>query len=311
MTKPTIINIMGPTASGKTDLAISLSQHHGCEIISVDSAMVYRDMTIGTAKPSAEELQRAPHRLIDFVDPSEPYSAGRFYDDALREIDDILAANRTPLLVGGTMMYFNALQFGLAKLPEANQAIRDNINQQAQEKGWQAMHAELAKVDPDAANRIHPNDSQRIQRALEVYHTSGEALSALQAKTTKPLAAYRSINIALCPLERSVLHERIAQRFDAMLDAGLIDEVKALRERDNLNLKLPSMRSVGYFEVWRYLDGDISFDEMREQAIAATRQLAKRQLTWLRRYPNVTWFDSLSSNLIEQVVEFLKEEKAI
>lgn len=306
MTKPSIICLLGPTASGKTPLAVKLVQHFPCEIISVDSAMVYRDMNIGTAKPDKETLQIAPHRLIDILDPAQAYSAGRFCVDAVREIEDILSRGKIPLLVGGTMMYFRALQQGLATLPKADLSLRAELNSRGEKEGWQALHALLAEVDAEAAQRINPNDSQRIQRALEVYMLTGKTITALQREETQPLSGYQICNIALAPSERARLHERIAIRFDQMLEAGFIEEVRRLYERGDLSPELPSIRSVGYRQVWDYLAGLSTQAEMREKAIAATRQLAKRQITWLRSWPEVQWVEAEAGDVFEQVVSLIR-----
>lgn len=279
---PPAIFLMGPTASGKTDIAIRLAQEYPIDIISVDSSMVYRGLDIGTAKPSAAELALAPHRLIDIRDPAQPYSAADFRVDALREMADISAQGRIPLLVGGTMLYFKALKEGLANLPEANEVIRAEITLEAQTYGWPAIHQKLAAVDPITAARLQPNDSQRLQRALEVYYITGKPLSAIHQEQEAQALPYRLLELALLPKERSILHERIEKRFDLMLASGLIDEVRALKSRGDLHLELPAIRSVGYRQVWEYLDGLYDADEMRFRAIVATRQLAKRQHTWLR-----------------------------
>ena len=299
---------MGPTAAGKDPLAVQLVQTFPFEIISVDSAMVYRGMDIGTAKPNAETLKIAPHHLIDIVDPSEPYSAGRFRADALRLIRDIIARKKIPLLVGGTMLYFRVLQQGIATLPNADAKLRATITARAAVLGWPALHAELASIDKVAAEKINENDAQRIQRALEVYQLSGKTLSALQAHDTNPLSDYQVLNIALAPKDRAHLHERIAQRFQHMLDNGFLQEVERLHARGDLSPQLPSIRSVGYREVWDYLEGKITLDEMREKALAATRQLAKRQLTWLRSWPDVQWFDTED---LAQVIDFIFRKRDI
>jgi tRNA dimethylallyltransferase len=291
--KPQVIALMGPTASGKTDLAIALHEAVGAELISVDSALVYRGMDIGTAKPTAEELARAPHRLIDIRDPSEPYSAADFCSDARREMDDILAQGKTPLLVGGTMLYFKALLEGLSDMPASDPAVRAAIEAEAESLGWPAMHAQLAEVDPETAASLHPNHSHRIARALEVYRQSGQPISQWRSKKGEGLLdRYDWVQLALDPGERHVLHARIAQRFDRMLEAGLIDEVSKLYARGNLSPDLPSIRAVGYRQVWGYLAGEYSYDEMRHKGVVATRQLAKRQLTWLRGWPGLTWLES-------------------
>ncbi len=288
---PLIVLIMGPTAAGKTDLAIECVEQLGCELISVDSALVYRDMNIGTAKPDAQTLQRAPHKLIDIIDPSETYSSARFREDALQEIQSSLSRGKTPVLVGGTMLYFKALQEGLSELPAANEGIRAQLDADAKLAGWQAMHDRLAKIDPVSAMRIHPHDPQRIQRALEVFEISGKTLTEFwQAQKSRALP-YNVIKIAFFPQNRDLLKQRIAQRFYQMLELGFIDEVEALRRRGDLNLQMPSMRCVGYRQVWEYLDGEMSYDEMTEKAIIATRQLAKRQLTWLRKEQKCNFYD--------------------
>lgn len=301
-----LVCLMGPTASGKTPLAIDLVQRFPVDIVSVDSAMVYRGMNIGTAKPDADTLKRAPHRLIDILDPSEAYSAGRFRDDALREIAAIHAAGRIPLLVGGTMLYFRALLQGIAGMPTADPVIRAKLEARASVEGWEALHAELAVIDPAAAARIHPNDSQRIQRALEVYLLSGKTITAWQANDTPALAGMRVFSLALAPTERSLLHARIAERFDLMLAEGFMDEVRALMARGDLSPALPSMRSVGYRQAWAHLSGEVGLAEMREQAIAATRQLAKRQLTWLRAWPALQWLASEDDHRLSKACEQLE-----
>jgi tRNA dimethylallyltransferase len=292
--KPLVVFLMGPTASGKTDLAIALRQHLPMELISVDSALVYRGMDIGTAKPTPAELHAAPHRLIDIRDPAEPYSAADFCADAEREITDIIAAGKIPLLVGGTMLYFKALLDGLAEMPPADAAVRAQIEREASELGWRHIHAELNRVDPEMAADIHPHHSQRLSRALEVYRVSGKTMTELrqsQSRTAKPLFSerYNLVQIALCPRDRTVLHERIATRFTDMVERGLIDEVSRLHQRGDLHTDLPAIRAVGYRQVWDYLDGVLTQEEMIERGIIATRQLAKRQLTWLRGWSNLNW----------------------
>ena len=304
--KPTIVCVMGPTASGKTDLAVKLVERFPMDIISVDSALIYKDMNIGTAKPDAEILARAPHRLIDFLDPAVAYSVAEFRADALREIEDIISKGRIPLLVGGTMMYFKALLEGLAELPSSDDEVREALLSEATELGWDKMHDKLRQVDPESAARIHPNDPQRIQRALEVYEISGVPLSQWLAKPAEPLP-YEPIQIALVPSERAWLHERIARRFDIMLQQGLIEEVRALYERGDLHTDMPSIRAVGYRQVWQHLSGELSETEMRERGIIATRQLAKRQLTWLRSMPDLKVFDCLNKDLEHEVLKFLGE----
>jgi len=288
---PTVIFIMGPTAAGKTDLAVECVEQLNCELISVDSALVYREMNIGTAKPDAETLARAPHKLIDIIDPTESYSAANFREDALKEIKATLARGKTPLLVGGTMLYYKALQEGLSELPAADEAIRARLEEDAKKTGWPAMHERLAKIDPLSAQRIHPNDPQRIQRALEVYEISGKTLTDYWQQQSTQALPYHLIKIAFFPENRDLLKQRIAQRFYQMLELGFIDEVEALRARGDLHLDLPSMRCVGYRQAWEYLDGTMDFEEMSERAIIATRQLAKRQLTWLRKEQNCNFYD--------------------
>ncbi|WP_018953101.1 tRNA (adenosine(37)-N6)-dimethylallyltransferase MiaA [Thioalkalivibrio sulfidiphilus] len=284
---PPAIFLMGPTASGKTDLAVELVRRLPCEIISVDSALVYRGMDIGTAKPGPEIQAQAPHRLIDILDPAEAYSAARFREDALAAMAEITAAGRVPLLVGGTMLYFRALEFGLDRLPEADPEVRAQIEAEAAASGWEAIHARLAAVDPPSAARIHPNDPQRLQRALEVYLLTGRPLSAFHGGADASTLPYRLLRLALIPADRAALRQRIARRFDQMLELGLIREVETLYRREDLNPSLPAIRAVGYRQVWAYLAGEMDFETMRRKAIVATGQLAKRQLTWLRSYPGI------------------------
>jgi len=293
------IFLMGPTASGKTALAASLVEHFPLEIISVDSALVYRGMNIGTAKPDAATLARAPHHLLDIRDPTEAYSVAAFRDDARKLMADIVARKRVPLLVGGTMLYFRALLQGLDDLPRADAALRTQLETEAAVRGWPALHAELAGIDPVTAARLAPNDSQRIGRALEIFRLSGKPMSALLERAPADLP-YRVLQLALVPSDRAVLHQRIAERFDAMLVDGLLDEVKALRRAFVLTPDLPSMRAVGYRQAWTCLDGDISLEALRETGIAATRQLAKRQLTWLRSWPDAVKLDCLAQDLEAQ-----------
>ncbi len=293
---PAALFLMGPTASGKTALAVSLVERFPLEIISVDSALVYRDMNIGTAKPDAATLARAPHHLLDIRDPTEAYSAAAFCDDARRLMADIVARGKVPLLVGGTMLYFRALLQGLDDLPRADPALRQTLEREAAARGWPALHVELARVDPVTAARLSPNDSQRIGRALEIFQLSGKPMSALLDKA-QPALPYRVLQLALIPSDRAVLHQRIAARFDAMLAAGLLDEVEALRATYALTADLPAMRAVGYRQAWAYLNGEIDMGELREQGIAATRQLAKRQLTWLRSWPDAVVLDALADDL--------------
>jgi tRNA dimethylallyltransferase len=303
--QPTAILLMGPTATGKTDLAISLCKRLPCDVISVDSALVYRGMDIGTAKPDAETLERTPHRLIDIRDPEESYSAGEFVRDAYREMDDILAAGRIPLLVGGTMMYFRALTEGIAELPAADHQVRQAIDAEADESGWPAVHNKLQQVDPVVAARIQPNDKQRIQRALEVYRSSGTPLSEWQRQSVPLRDDIRYLKIGLNIEPRSLLHERIASRLQAMLEEGFLDEMRRLRERPELRADCPAMRSVGYRQFWQYLDGDSSLEEASDRALFATRQLAKRQITWLRSEKDIFLVDSLEAGVIDAISAFL------
>ncbi|MEQ5095287.1 tRNA (adenosine(37)-N6)-dimethylallyltransferase MiaA [Proteus terrae] len=289
--KPKAIFLMGPTASGKTALAIALRQKLPVDIISVDSALIYRGMDIGTAKPDANEQSLAPHRLIDILDPAFPYSAADFRRDALNAMEEITAAGRIPLLVGGTMLYFKALLEGLSPLPNANSDVRAEIEKKAAEQGWEAIHKELALVDPVAAQRIHPNDPQRLSRALEVYLISGKTMTEL-TKISGESLPYDVYQFAIAPKDRNVLHQRIEARFKQMLTCGFEDEVKSLYERGDLHEDLPSVRCVGYRQMWSYLSGEIDYDEMVYRGICATRQLAKRQITWLRGWNDIHWLDS-------------------
>ncbi len=304
---PPAICLMGPTAAGKTDLAVALVDALPVEIVSVDSVMIYRGMDIGSAKPDAETLARAPHRLIDILDPAEAYSAARFRDDALREMAEITAAGRIPLLVGGTMLYYRALLSGLSTLPSADAEIRARLEEEAAEAGWSAMHRRLQAVDPVSAERIHPNDPQRIQRALEVFEITGMTLSELHQAPASPALPYRVIKLAVMPSERSVLHERIAMRFRAMLEEGFIEEVEGLMRRGDLHAALPALRAVGYRQVWAYLSGAMNYNEMVERGIIATRQLAKRQLTWLRAEVGVSHLDSLEKGLVGKALNYVKQ----
>jgi len=287
---PPAILLLGPTASGKTACALELARTLPIEIISVDSALVYRDMNIGTAKPSADELAACPHHLIDILSPEEAYSAARFCEDARRLMNEITARGRIPLLTGGTMLYYKALREGLSELPEAAPELRREIEDAAARKGWPALHAELARLDPDAAARLQPNDAQRIQRALEIVRLTGQALAASYARREAHVDTHRFIPVTLTPSDRAVLHARIARRFDAMLLAGFVDEVIALRKHYRLDPKLPSMRCVGYRQALEYLDGDCDLPTFRDKGIFATRQLAKRQITWQRNFRE-SWGD--------------------
>lgn len=337
---PPAICLMGPTASGKTDLAIALCKHLPVDIVSVDSALIYREMNIGTAKPTADELLQAPHRLIDILDPTESYSVARFYSEALREMREITAKGRIPLLVGGTMMYFRVLRDGIAAMPSADESVRQEINQIAQEKGWAHIHDLLKDIDPESAERIKPTDPQRLQRALEVYRVSGRTLTdhwrmqradvtaaairhdegSQEIKNNSlrtgnkgeadytisddaiPPVPYRLISFAISPSERKQLHDRIAIRFRTMLDNGFQSEVEGLRARGDLNLQMPSMRCVGYRQMWEYLDGKYDYDFMVERGIIATRQLAKRQLTWLRSWEELIWLETGDQNNLNTVL---------
>jgi tRNA dimethylallyltransferase len=302
---PRVIFIMGPTATGKTDLAVYLHDNLNAEIISVDSAMVYRGMDIGTAKPDKAVLAKAPHRLIDICDPRESYSAARFKADASLAIEEILEQGKTPILVGGTGLYFRSLEHGLAKLPEADTEIRARLEAEAEQHGWQSMHARLKEIDPEAALRINENDPQRIQRALEVYEITGKTLTSLFSEERKSRFPYPIKKIVLAPEDRSVLHDRVKSRFLAMLESGFVDEVEALFRRGDLSLALPAMRLVGYRQVWRYLEGDCTYEEMQEKAIVATRQLAKRQITWCRSENQTEWYDAYKSGIFAEIMKNL------
>jgi tRNA dimethylallyltransferase len=299
---PPALFLMGPTASGKTDLAIELCDKLPCEIISVDSALIYRGMDIGTAKPNAEELKKAPHKLIDILDPAQSYSVAEFRKDALLAMQDITERGKIPLLVGGTMMYYKALINGLSPLPESDQEVRRVLEVKAEESGWQALHQQLAQIDPTSAKRIHPNDPQRLIRALEVYLLTNRSMTDLMATKSDPIP-YNIKQFCIAPDDRKVLHQRIAQRFQLMVDTGFQAEVEQLKDRGDLHLNLPSIRCVGYRQMWQYLDGDYDFNEMREKSIAATRQLAKRQLTWLRSWENIHPLDTFSSHNLSKVIK--------
>jgi tRNA dimethylallyltransferase len=293
--KPLAICIVGPTASGKTALAIEMAQRFGCGIVSVDSAMIYRGMDIGTAKPAPDILATAPHRLIDILDPAESYSAARFRDDALAAMREITASGQVPLLVGGTMLYFDVLQHGISPLPAADPGIRAGLDARAAREGWPALHAELSRLDPIAAARIKPNDRQRIQRALEVCHIAGRPFSELQAAAAVETGEYRYLKLALAPADRAVLHEIIERRFRSMMQQGFLDEVRGLRARGDLHAGMPSMRAVGYRQLWEHLETGVELEEAVRRGIVATRRYAKRQLTWLRAERDVKWFDSDAS----------------
>ena len=296
---------MGPTASGKSALALALAARFDGEIVAVDSAQVYRGMDIGTAKPTAADRARAPHHLLDIIDPVQPYSAAAFAHDARVCVTDIRARGRVPILCGGTMLYFKALTDGLSTLPRADADVRAELDRRAAREGWPALHAELARVDPATAARLAPTDAQRIQRALEVHRLSGQPISALQGRREAPAGMLGpTLPIALLPADRALLHEAIARRFRAMLDAGLIDELRGLRQRFALDPALPSMRCVGYRQAWQYLDGTLSMAQLRDTGIAATRQLAKRQLTWLRATP-ATAFDGARVDIADVVTAYI------
>jgi tRNA dimethylallyltransferase len=301
---------MGPTASGKTDLAIALHERYPVDIISVDSAQIYRGMDIGTAKPDAATLRKAPHALIDIRDPAESYSAAEFREDALSLMHRSAEQGRVPLLVGGTMLYFRALTRGLADLPPADQAVRSRLETEAAAQGWEELHRRLERLDPEIARRIHPNDPQRIQRALEVIELTGRRMSELQDEHTASGPRFRIFRIVACPESRAVLHQRIEQRFDQMLADGFLQEVQRLFDRGDLTPDMPSMRCVGYRQAWACLEGGLTLEEMRQKAIAATRQLAKRQLTWLRQETGALWYDSSLKesqySVIGEVAEFLE-----
>lgn len=312
---PPAIFLMGPTAAGKTDLALELARSLPCELISVDSALIYRGMDIGTAKPEKSVLAEFPHRLIDIRDPLEAYSAAEFRADALAAMAEITSRGKIPLLVGGTMLYYKALLEGLADMPSADEGVRREIEAQAAAQGWAAVHAELARVDPQSAARIHPNDPQRLTRALEVWRVSGLSMSEHRLRQQQNAGLdtpgggqfpYTVAQLAIAPLERQVLHERIARRFQLMLEQGFIEEVETLRRRGDLHAALPSIRAVGYRQAWDYLDGRLTHDEMVERGIIATRQLAKRQFTWLRGWSDVHWLDSLAGDNLSRALKYLE-----
>ncbi|MDK2123540.1 tRNA (adenosine(37)-N6)-dimethylallyltransferase MiaA [Parachitinimonas caeni] len=310
-TLPPAIFLMGPTASGKTGAAVELAQKWPVEIISVDSALVFKHMNIGTAKPDAATLERAPHLLIDLIDPTERYSTAQFREDALRVMAEIVARGKVPLLVGGTMLYYNTLQHGIHDLPQADPALRAELDAEAARLGWPHLHARLAALDPQTAARLEPTDSQRVQRALEVCLLAGRPMSELLQEDTTPGLPYRLLKLALLPSDRAVLHQRIADRFKQMLQDGLIDEVEALRRQFQLDPNLPSMRCVGYRQTWDYLDGLLDSSGLLERGIVATRQLAKRQLTWLRGMDDTIEVDCLSPALLPQIEQELARFLAV
>lgn len=316
MSLPSAICLMGPTAAGKTDLAVSLHETLACDIISVDSALIYRGMDIGTAKPEKELLARAPHRLIDIIAAKDSYSVARFYDDALREMQEITSRGRTPLLVGGTMMYYKVLQNGIASLPCADDKVRAAISLDAEKHGWPYVHEQLALVDPESAARLKPTDSQRLQRALEVFRVTGKTLTQFwqdqQSQSESgaiPPAPYEFINLSIAPSDRSELHQRIALRFDIMLKSGFIEEVEGFYHSGEVTADMSSMRCVGYRQVWDYLDGKLTKDEMRERGVIATRQLAKRQLTWLRSWPNLHQLETNDVKVLAKAREIIENAK--
>ncbi|QEQ97674.1 tRNA (adenosine(37)-N6)-dimethylallyltransferase MiaA [Neptunomonas concharum] len=304
-TLPPAIFLMGPTAAGKTDLAMRLTEELPCDIISVDSALIYKGMDIGTAKPDRSTLEKYPHRLVDILDPAESYSAAQFRQDALSEMEAISRTGRIPLLVGGTMMYYNALIKGLAPLPEADADVRARLLAWAEQEGWPALHKRLSEVDPVSAERLAPNDSQRLQRALEVYELTGRSLTELWAEQKSHSLPYNVINLAVMPEERRTLHERIALRYQMMLDAGFVEEVKCLYDRGDLHTGLPSVRCVGYRQVWSYLEGEWDYETMIEKGIVATRQLAKRQITWLRSWENLNWLVPEDTDILKHSLKLI------
>ena len=303
--------LMGPTASGKTALSLCLADRFPVEIISVDSALVYKSMDIGTSKPNQSVVKKYPHYLIDICAPTETYSAARFRNDALEAMRDMTLRGKVPLLVGGTMLYYRTLIQGLSELPSASEVVRKSLDQFIEKNGLLALHERLKRVDPIAAQKIHPNDPQRIQRALEVYEISGRPISQWWVEQKSNKLPYSLLKIAVSTSDRSLLHERIEKRFGQMIEEGFVDEVKALRARGDLDLNMPSMRAVGYRQVWQYLDGEYSYDEMLNKGIAATRQLAKRQLTWLRSEQELHWFESDQNNFEQQVLKLIQQTPSL
>jgi tRNA dimethylallyltransferase len=308
---PPAILLMGPTASGKTPLSLELAKRFPVEIVSVDSAQIYRSMDVGTAKPSHAERADVPHHLVDIIDPTETYSAARFRSDALRLMSEITSRGKVPLLVGGTMLYFKALREGLSELPDADEGVRAEIDAEAAARGWPAMHAELASVDPQTAARLKPTDAQRIQRALEIHRVSGEPMSRLLGRKKDSALPFRLVEMALAPSDRGELHGRIEARFDAMLDRGLVEELRGLRATHALRPNLPSMRCVGYRQAWQHLEGEFDRNGLRDRGIFATRQLAKRQLTWLRTARDSQTFDCLAPDIASSAGAFLEQRLEI
>ncbi|HFC30633.1 MAG TPA: tRNA (adenosine(37)-N6)-dimethylallyltransferase MiaA [Oceanospirillales bacterium] len=304
--KKKAIFLMGPTAAGKTDAAIYLHEKYACDIISVDSALVYRQMDIGTAKPDKATLKKAPHALVDIIDPWQAYSAANFVKDAYSLMQASLAENKTPLLAGGTMLYYRSLQQGLSKLPDANAEIRQELEQLADKIGWNAMHQRLSKIDSESAQRINKNDPQRISRALEVHAITGKTMTQLHQQDQGNKLDYDVLKIIIAP-ERALLHKRIEQRFEIMLKQGFIQEVEKLKANEKINLDMPSMRCVGYRQVWQYLQGDIDYEEMIFRGIVATRQLAKRQWTWLRKEENAIWLDSTKQGYLDKIKQLTSD----
>ena len=304
--RPSAVFIMGPTASGKTSLAIDLVKNYPFEIISVDSALVYKGMDIGTAKPSKEELAIAPHHLIDLLDPAQSYSTANFREDALNIMEDIQQRNKIPLLVGGTMLYHRSLLYGLSDLPSSDPVVRKKLELETEQYGTAFMHQKLASIDPQAAQKIHPNDPQRVQRALEVYEISGKTMTQLQQENKAEALPWNSYKIVIAPESRDLLRQRIAIRFEQMIEQGFIEEVEGFFKRDDLNLSLASMRAVGYRQVWEYLEGKMNKKQMMERGITITRQFAKRQMTWLRREEEACWIATEADNTFQQAIEYLK-----
>lgn len=297
---------MGPTAAGKTDAAIFLHEQYGCDIVSVDSALVYKQMDIGTAKPDAETLRKAPHELVDIIHPWESYSAANFVDNAYNLMKKSINNDKIPLLAGGTMMYYRSLQQGLSKLPDADSVIREELSSMADDIGWEEMHQRLTKIDPESAQRINKNDPQRIQRALEVHQISGKTMTQLYKEDAGNKLDYQTLKIVIAP-DRALLHKRIEQRFEIMLKQGFIEEVERLKANPKIVFDMPSMRCVGYRQVWQYLEGDLTYDEMIFKGIVATRQLAKRQWTWLRKEQDAIWLDSTQAGYLDKIKQLTED----